>query len=63
MCFAAQRYDEGGQECPDFVLNQAPYRQAQILIALDNFGCGSSREHAHGLCWISGPLRHRTQFR
>ncbi|UYH51650.1 3-isopropylmalate dehydratase small subunit [Candidatus Kirkpatrickella diaphorinae] len=44
--FAAQRYDEDGQERPDFVLNQAPYRQAQILIALDNFGCGSSREHA-----------------
>ena len=33
-------------EKPDFILNQAPYRDAQILVAGDNFGCGSSREHA-----------------
>ena len=32
--------------CPGFVLNKAPYRQAEILVAGDNFGCGSSREHA-----------------
>jgi 3-isopropylmalate/(R)-2-methylmalate dehydratase small subunit len=44
--FYAMRYDESGAERPDFVLNQEPYRQAKILIAGDNFGCGSSREHA-----------------
>jgi 3-isopropylmalate/(R)-2-methylmalate dehydratase small subunit len=44
--FDGLRYDAEGKELPDFVLNQAPYRQAEILIALDNFGCGSSREHA-----------------
>jgi 3-isopropylmalate/(R)-2-methylmalate dehydratase small subunit len=40
------RYDGAGQERPDFVLNREPYRQAEILIAHENFGCGSSREHA-----------------
>jgi 3-isopropylmalate/(R)-2-methylmalate dehydratase small subunit len=40
------RYDGEGKERPDFVLNQEPYRKAQILIAHENFGCGSSREHA-----------------
>lgn len=44
--FANMRYREDGTENPDFVLNQEPYRQAEILIAFDNFGCGSSREHA-----------------
>lgn len=44
--FANFRYTEDGAENPDFVLNQAPYRQAEILIAFENFGCGSSREHA-----------------
>ncbi|HEV7457065.1 MAG TPA: 3-isopropylmalate dehydratase small subunit [Roseococcus sp.] len=44
--FANFRYDEQGRENPDFVLNQAPYRNAEILIAFENFGCGSSREHA-----------------
>jgi 3-isopropylmalate/(R)-2-methylmalate dehydratase small subunit len=44
--FHALRFDAEGREQPDFVLNRAPWRQAQILIALDNFGCGSSREHA-----------------
>jgi 3-isopropylmalate/(R)-2-methylmalate dehydratase small subunit len=44
--FYAMRYDESGAERPDFVLNKEPYRHAKILIAGDNFGCGSSREHA-----------------
>ena len=44
--FDTLRYDENGKERPDFVLNQEPYRKAEILIAHENFGCGSSREHA-----------------
>ena len=44
--FDEMRYDDQGHEIPDFVLNQPAYRKAQILIAGDNFGCGSSREHA-----------------
>ena len=44
--FANRRYDENGQERPDFVLNQPAYRNAKILVAGQNFGCGSSREHA-----------------
>ncbi|MXV44726.1 3-isopropylmalate dehydratase small subunit [Saccharibacter sp. 17.LH.SD] len=44
--FADQRYDESGNERPDFVLNKPAYRHAGILITLDNLGCGSSREHA-----------------
>src|SRR5688572_26990409 len=40
------RYNEDGSEKPDFVLNRGPYRHASILIAGENFGCGSSREHA-----------------
>jgi 3-isopropylmalate/(R)-2-methylmalate dehydratase small subunit len=44
--FDSLRYDSTGAEKPDFVLNQPKYRQAEILIAGDNFGCGSSREHA-----------------
>ena len=44
--FADMRYNADGAENPAFVLNQPKYRQAQILVAGDNFGCGSSREHA-----------------
>jgi 3-isopropylmalate/(R)-2-methylmalate dehydratase small subunit len=44
--FDEMRYTQDGQEIPDFVLNQPAYRDAQILVAGDNFGCGSSREHA-----------------
>ena len=44
--FAEMRYKEDGSENPDFVLNQPAYRKSEILVAGDNFGCGSSREHA-----------------
>ncbi len=44
--FDTLRFDADGAERPEFVLNQGPYRKAEILIAHENFGCGSSREHA-----------------
>ena len=44
--FDEMRYDDDRNEIPGFVLNQPAYRDAQILVAGDNFGCGSSREHA-----------------
>ena len=44
--FSEMRYRADGSENPDFVLNKPAYRNAKILVAGDNFGCGSSREHA-----------------
>ena len=44
--FDEMRYTQDGAEIADFVLNQPAYRKAEIIIAGDNFGCGSSREHA-----------------
>jgi len=44
--FSERRYNDNGEERPDFVLNQGPFRKAKILVAGENFGCGSSREHA-----------------
>ncbi len=44
--FDTLRYDADGRERPDFVLNQGAWRHAEVLIAHENFGCGSSREHA-----------------
>ncbi len=44
--FSEIRYNEDGSEKPDFVLNKPAYRKAEILVAGENFGCGSSREHA-----------------
>src|SRR5437763_15669512 len=56
--FAEMRYNVDGSENPDFVLNKPAYRKAKILVAGDNFGCGSSREHApwalldFGICCV-----------
>lgn len=44
--FDEMRYTQDGAEIPDFVLNQSAYRDAQVLVTGENFGCGSSREHA-----------------
>jgi len=44
--FSRMRYKDDGSENPDFILNKPAYRKSQILVADDNFGCGSSREHA-----------------
>ena len=44
--FYEMRFTQDGQELPEFVLNKPAYRKAEILVTGDNFGCGSSREHA-----------------
>jgi len=44
--FSEMRYKDDGSENPDFVLNKPAYRDAKIIVGGDNFGCGSSREHA-----------------
>jgi 3-isopropylmalate/(R)-2-methylmalate dehydratase small subunit len=44
--FDEMRYDDNGDEIPDFVLNKPAYRSSEIIVAGENFGCGSSREHA-----------------
>ena len=46
VVFFRMRFDDKGAEMPDFILNQGPFRDAKIIVAGDNFGCGSSREHA-----------------
>src|SRR3546814_19713065 len=46
VLFDEMRYKDDGSERPEFILNQEPYRDAKIIVAGDNFGCGSSREHA-----------------
>ena len=46
FCFEQIRFKPDGSEDPDCIFNQAPYREAPIILAAENFGCGSSREHA-----------------
>ena len=54
LAFHDIRYDADGKDRPDFVLNQAPYKNARILVAGANFGCGSSREAAVYVMWDYG---------
>jgi len=61
LLFHDVRFDDQGNEREDFVLNQAPFRSAQVLVVADNFGCGSSREaavwvlEAHGIRSVIAP--------
>ena len=52
--FDEMRYTLDGKEIPEFVLNQPAYRKAEILVAGENFGCGSSREHSPFM-WRTSP--------
>jgi 3-isopropylmalate/(R)-2-methylmalate dehydratase small subunit len=54
LAFHDIRYEADGKDRPDFVLNQAPYKSAKILVAGANFGCGSSREAAVYVMWDYG---------
>jgi 3-isopropylmalate/(R)-2-methylmalate dehydratase small subunit len=51
--FDEMRYDDDGDEIADFVLNQPAYRNAEILVAGENFGCGRRANMRPGRCWIS----------
>ena len=58
--FDTLRFDTEGKERPEFVLNQEPYRKAQIIIAHENFGCGSlARARPLGAAGFRHPLHHR----
>ena len=54
LAFHDIRFDANGEEHPDFILNQEPYRKAKVLVAGANFGCGSSREAAVYVMWDWG---------